>query len=81
MSPSEKGFWSTQLVVTSFSVGRSIDGSQEQIDSEGAVDCKNEDNKRNYSCLTQKERNINMGCQVFKSFDVHRSVHRNILLQ
>jgi hypothetical protein len=36
-----------QLIVTSFS----IDGSQEQIDYKGAVDCKNENSKRNYICL------------------------------
>ena len=41
-----------QLIVTSFS----IDRSQEQIDYIGAVDCKNEDSKRNCSCLTHNER-------------------------
>jgi len=45
----------------------SIDRSQEQIDYKDAVDCKNEDRKRNYSCLTQNERNNHMGCQVLKA--------------
>jgi len=68
MSPSQKGFWSTQFIATSFSIGRSIHRSISGTDRLHRWNRQQkQDSKRNYRCLGQNERNINMECQVLKA--------------
>jgi len=66
--PSQKGFWSMQFIVTSFSISRTIHRSISGTNR--LYRCsrlQKQHSKRNCRCLAQNERNINMECQMLKA--------------